>query len=87
MVLLAIVKLSHYPRLTGLAALPFSCYTAETGKVVLFFLKVIWFAHPRQDDEIGKRVRIPRCRATVSEETDNRSLGNSLGRPVVNSGW
>jgi len=36
-----------------LAALPISCYTAETGSVALFFLKIIWFAHPRQHDETG----------------------------------
>ena len=35
--------------------------------------------------EIGKRVQIPRCRATVSEEIGRRSLGN-LGRPAAEVG-
>jgi hypothetical protein len=36
--------------------------------------------------KIGKRVKIPRCRATVSEEICNRSLEETLGRPVAAAG-
>jgi hypothetical protein len=40
------------------------------GLLFLFFLN-IWFAHDRRPAKrwrYGKRVKIPRCRATVSEE-------------------
>ena len=35
----------------------------------------------------GKRVKIPRCRATVSEEICYRSPGEILGRPVAIAGY
>ena len=41
---------------------------------------------PSLCDEIGKRVKIPRCRATVSEEIYDRPLKETSGRPVVEAG-
>ena len=38
---------------------------------------------PSSCDEIGKRVQIPRCRATVSVEIYDRPLKGTSGRPVV----
>jgi hypothetical protein len=62
------------------------------GCCFLFFLK-IRFAHNRRPAKrwhYGKRVQIPRCRATVSEDIATGHWGtlktDDLGRPVVVAG-
>ena len=54
------------------------------GLLFLLFLK-IRFAHDRRPAtrrRYGKRVQIPRCRATVSEDNGGRPLGAIFGKKI-----
>ncbi len=55
------------------------------GLLFLLFLK-IRFAHDRRPAarrRYGKRVQIPRCRATVSEDNGGRPLGAIFGTKIL----